>query len=56
MGTPITASGQLGPLLVRRRKNRGLSQAALGQKHGLSQARISRIERFPEKVIVDEAD
>jgi HTH-type transcriptional regulator/antitoxin HipB len=36
------------------RKNHGLSQAGLGQKLGLSQERISRIERFPEKVTLDQ--
>lgn len=54
MSTPITTTGQLGPLLQRLRKNRGLSQAALGQKLGLSQERISRIERQPEKVTLDQ--
>lgn len=54
MATPITTTGQLGPLLQRLRKNQGLSQAGLGQKLGLSQERISRIERFPEKVILDQ--
>ncbi len=54
MGTPITTSGQLAPILQRLRKNQGLSQAGLGQKLGLSQERISRIERFPEKVTLDQ--
>lgn len=54
MSTPITTTGQLGPLLQRLRKNRGLSQAALGQQLGLSQERISRIERSPEKVTLDQ--
>lgn len=54
MATPIATTGQLGPLLERLRKNRGLSQAALGGKLGLSQERISRIERFPEKITVDQ--
>lgn len=54
MGTPITTSGQLGPLLQRLRKDQGLSQAGLGQKLGLSQERVSRIERFPEKVTLDQ--
>jgi HTH-type transcriptional regulator/antitoxin HipB len=54
MGTPITTTGQLAPLLQRLRKNQGLSQAGLGQKLGLSQERISRIERFPEKVTLDQ--
>ncbi len=54
MGTPITTTGQLSPLLNRLRKNQGLSQAGLGEKLGLSQERISRIERFPEKVTLDQ--
>lgn len=54
MATPITTTGQLAPLLQRLRKNQGLSQAGLGQKLGLSQERISRIERFPEKVTLDQ--
>ncbi|MBI2306315.1 MAG: helix-turn-helix domain-containing protein [Rhodocyclales bacterium] len=54
MGTPITTTGQLGPVLQRLRRNHGLSQAALGQKLGLSQERISRIERSPEKVTLDQ--
>lgn len=54
MGTPVTTSGQLGPVLHRLRKRLGLSQAALGQKLGLSQERISRIERAPEKVTLDQ--
>ncbi len=54
MSTPITTTGQLGPLLQRLRKRKGLSQAALGRKIGLSQERISRIERAPEKVTVDQ--
>lgn len=54
MGTSITTTGQLGPLLELLRKNMGLSQAALGQKLGLSQERISRIERHPEKVTLDQ--
>ena len=54
MGMPITTTGQLGPLLQRLRKNQGLSQAGLGLKLGLSQERISRIERFPEKVTLDQ--
>lgn len=54
MSTPITTTGQLGPLLQRLRKNRRLSQAALGHQLGLSQERISRIERSPEKVTLDQ--
>lgn len=52
--TPIAASGQLGPVLQQLRKARGWSQAELGKKIGLSQERISRIERAPEKVTFDQ--
>ncbi|MDP1654452.1 MAG: helix-turn-helix transcriptional regulator [Rhodocyclaceae bacterium] len=54
MGISIATTGQLGPLLQRLRKNLGLSQAAFGKKIGLSQERISRIERFPEKITLDQ--
>ena len=54
MTTPITTTGQLGPLLQHLRKRQGLSQAALGRKLGLSQERISRIEGAPEKVTLDQ--
>ena len=53
MKTRITTSGQLGPLLKQLRIEKGLSQAALGDKIGLSQERISRIESRPESVTVD---
>ena len=54
MGTPIATTGQLGPILRQLRKQQGLSQAVLGDKIGLSQERISRIERNPEKVMLDQ--
>ena len=54
MKTSITTSGQLGPLLKQLRADKGLSQAALGAKIGLSQERISRIESRPESVTVDQ--
>ena len=54
MGIAITTTGQLGPQLRQLRKKQSLSQAALGQKIGLSQERISRIERSPEKVTLDQ--
>ena len=50
----ITTSGQLGPFLKHLRMQRGLSQAALGKKIGLSQERISRIENHPEAVTFDQ--
>jgi HTH-type transcriptional regulator/antitoxin HipB len=54
MKTHITTSGQLGPLLKHLRVEKGMSQAALGAKIGLSQERISRIETRPEAVAVDQ--
>jgi HTH-type transcriptional regulator/antitoxin HipB len=54
MNTIITTKGQLSALLIQMRRQRGLSQQALGDKIGLSQERISRIERHPEKVTVDQ--
>lgn len=52
--SPVSTSGQLGPILRRLRKERGLSQASLGQRVGLSQERISAIERKPEAISVDQ--
>lgn len=52
--SPVSTSGQLGPILRRLRKGRGLSQASLGQLVGLSQERISAIERKPEAISVDQ--
>ena len=54
MDSKITTKGQLGPVLTRLRRQRLLSQQALGDKIGLSQERISRIERHPEKVTLDQ--
>lgn len=54
MKTSITTSGQLGPFLKQLRVEKGLSQARLGAKIGLSQERISRIESRPESVTVDQ--
>ena len=50
----VKTSGQLGPLLKQLRVSKGLSQAALGAKIGLSQERISRIEGCPESITVDQ--
>ena len=54
MKTAVKTTGQLGPLLRRLRLNKGMSQAALGAKIGLSQERISRIESRPESIAVDQ--
>jgi HTH-type transcriptional regulator/antitoxin HipB len=49
---PVRASGQLGPVLKALRQARGWSQTELGRQLGLSQERISTIERHPERVTV----
>ncbi|AYH43585.1 helix-turn-helix domain-containing protein [Azoarcus sp. DN11] len=50
----VRTTGQLTPLLQRLRKARGWSQAELGSRIGLSQERISAIERAPESVSFDQ--
>ena len=47
---PVRAAGQLGPALKALRQARGWSQTELGRRVGLSQERISTIERQPERV------
>lgn len=54
MKTAITTSGQLGPFLKHLRMGQKLSQTALGNKIGLSQERISKIENHPENVTFDQ--
>jgi len=49
----IRASGQLGPVLKRLRKDKGYSQFELGNRIGLSQERISVIENHPERISID---
>ena len=49
---PVRTSGQLGPVLKGLRQARGWSQTELGRQLGLSQERISTIERHPERVTV----
>ena len=46
----IRAGGQLGPALKALRQAHGWSQTELGRRVGLSQERISTIERQPERV------
>ena len=48
----VRTSGQLGPALRALRQAQGWSQAELGRRLGLSQERISTIERQPERVTV----
>src|SRR5262245_12512570 len=52
MNHPIRISGQLGPALRALRERRGWSQTELGRRIGLSQERISSIERQPERITV----
>jgi HTH-type transcriptional regulator / antitoxin HipB len=52
MSTSIRAGGQLGPALRALREGRGWSQTELGRRVGLSQERISTIERHPERITV----
>lgn len=49
---PVRAAGQLGPALKALRQAQGWSQTELGRRVGLSQERISAIERQPERVTV----
>ena len=46
----VRAAGQLGPALKLLRQAQGWSQTELGRRVGLSQERISAIERAPERV------
>ena len=48
----IRTSGQIGPALRALRQQRGWSQSELGRRVGLSQERISSIERHPERITV----
>ena len=48
----MRAAGQLGPALKALRQAHGWSQTELGRRVGLSQERISTIERQPERVTV----
>ena len=53
MDYPILSPSQLSQHLRSLRKVRGLSQADLGTRMGLSQSRIARIENSPTQVSVD---
>ncbi len=50
----LYAAEQLGLLLRAARKTRGLSQAELGQKLGLSQGRISALELNPKALNLEQ--
>jgi HTH-type transcriptional regulator / antitoxin HipB len=49
----IRATGQLGPVLKQLRLDKNWTQGELGQRVGLSQERISAIEKHPEAVSLD---
>lgn len=54
MDYPIQFAGQLSAHLRALRKSRGLSQAQLGAVLGVGQTRITRIERDPASVSVEQ--
>ena len=54
MTSAIRTGGQLGPALRALRQQRGWSQTELGRRVGLSQERISNIERQPERITVSQ--
>jgi HTH-type transcriptional regulator/antitoxin HipB len=54
MDYPIQSAGQLSSHLRSLRKARGLSQAQLGAALGVGQTRITRIERDPAAVSVEQ--
>ncbi|MEM5345356.1 helix-turn-helix domain-containing protein [Paraburkholderia azotifigens] len=47
---PLVTASQLGQLLVASRKRRKLTQAEVAQRVGLSQNRISYLERNPDEL------
>jgi HTH-type transcriptional regulator/antitoxin HipB len=50
----LSLSRQLGPLLHSARKSAGLSQTALAQRLGISQSRVSAMERDPGSISVEQ--
>lgn len=54
MNYPVNASLQLRAVLKSLRKSRGLTQAQLGDKLGLSQKRIAGIEKNPQVTTFDQ--
>lgn len=47
---PLITGPQLGQLLVSTRKRHKLTQAAIGNRVGLSQNRISHLEKHPDEI------
>lgn len=54
MNVPVSTPAQLQAILRAMRTSRGLSQAALGRKVGVSQRRIAAIEAAPERASFDQ--
>ena len=54
MDFPLLLPEQLGPYLKGIRRSRGLTQAQLGQRLGLSQVRIAEIEKAPGRIRVEQ--
>lgn len=54
MNAPITTAAQLQTVLRAMRTSRGLSQAALGLRIGVSQRRIAAIEAAPGRASFDQ--
>lgn len=54
MQVPISTPSQLQAILRAMRSSRGLSQAALGRKIGVSQRRIAAIEAAPGRASFDQ--
>lgn len=50
----LSLSKQLGPILQSARKSAGLSQTELAQRLGISQSRLSAMERDPGSINVDQ--
>lgn len=51
---PLVTASQLGDVLLGARKTHKLTQAQLGERLGLSQRRVSELEREPGTLSVDQ--
>lgn len=51
---PLSTTAQLGALLIGARKSLGLTQAELSTRLGMSQRRLSELERSPGTLSVDQ--
>lgn len=54
MATPLLTTTQLGRVLQTARKAKGLTQAAVGSRVGLSQKRISALELAPGTITAEQ--